>query len=913
MVAFAAMGPRSSSGEQALPEPGPAAKESAPPRPQPSPGLERSLFRYILHHTWRDQALLLIVTAISFPLIYINLEIPKRIVNGAIGGKGVPQQILGYEITQVGYLMLLSSALLALITLNGAIKYWLNLYRGVVGERMVRRLRFQLYEAVTRFPLPHFRKTSAGEMIPMITAETDPIGGFIGESIASPAFQGGILVTYMTFIFVQEFWLGVAAVALYPFQIWLIPRLQRRINQLSKRRILMTRELSDRIGDVIGGATEIRANDTARYELADSSARLGRIFGIRLDIYKRKFFVKFLNNFLAQITPFFFYAAGGYFVIMGQLSLGALVAVLAAYKDIIDPWKELLKWYETKEDVRVKYEQVVSQFEPDAMLPPELTRDPPADVPRLQGPLVANGLGYVDDGGGVPIERLTLEVPQGQHVALVGKGESGKGELVRLFARLAFPTAGKLAIGNLSLATAHVALVGRRIAFASRNAHVFSGTLLHNLLYGLKHRPMSAERPEGEAAGREQQQRVRNAILSGNSVDDIEAPWVDLAGADVEDVQARALAVLRVVSMDTELLAFGLASRGSPQAEPALPELVLEARRRVQERVKMPEFAPLVELFDRNRYHSNISVGENVAFGTPLDAAFAPENLIANAEVRQLIADVGLLDELESAGIGVARLMVELFADEQPDSVLFAEYSIISAEDLADFRAVLRKIDDKGRQALSPRERQMFLSLSLRVVVGRHRLGIPDAPMQERLVAARLEFQRRFADRGVVDFYDPQRFSPELSIQDNILFGRPVYEQARAQAQITELVRDAALEVGMEAALIHKGLEFQVGASGARLSYSQKQRIAIARALMKDADLLVMDEPTSGLDPALERVIVTGVLEQMRGRTVLWALGHAELAKAFDRVLVLEHGRLADDGPFADLAGGDTALKKLLA
>jgi ABC-type multidrug transport system fused ATPase/permease subunit len=165
----------------------------------------------------------------------------------------------------------------------------------------------------------------------------------------------------------------------------------------------------------------------------------------------------------------------------------------------------------------------------------------------------------------------------------------------------------------------------------------------------------------------------------------------------------------------------------------------------------------------------------------------------------------------------------------------------------------------------------------------------------------------------VVEFYDPQRFSPELSIQDNILFGRPVYEQARAQARLTELVREAALEVGMEAALIHKGLEFNVGVSGARLSYAQKQRIAIARALMKDPDVLVMDEPTSGLDPALERLIVTRVLELTRGRTVLWAIGHVELAQAFDRVLVLDRGRLVDDGTFTQVARDGGALRKVVA
>ena len=61
--------------------------------------MERSLFRYIIHHTWRDQILLLVVTAVSFPLIYINLEIPKRIVNNAIGGKNIPATFLGFDVT----------------------------------------------------------------------------------------------------------------------------------------------------------------------------------------------------------------------------------------------------------------------------------------------------------------------------------------------------------------------------------------------------------------------------------------------------------------------------------------------------------------------------------------------------------------------------------------------------------------------------------------------------------------------------------------------------------------------------------------------------------------------------------------------------------------------------------------------
>jgi len=873
-------------------------------------GMERSLFRYIWHHTWRDQVLLLVVTAASLPLIYVNLELPKRIVNDALGGKlGFPVSVFGFEFGQLEYLMVLSFALLALITVNGGIKYWLNVYRGVVGERMVRRLRYQLYEAMLRFPLPHFKKTSSGEIIPMVTAETDPIGGFIGESIASPAFQLGLLVTYMTFIFMQNFWLGLAAVALYPPQAWLIPKLQRKINQQAKRRIQTTREFSDRIGDVIGGVTEVRANDTMRYELADASSRLGTIYGIRVDIYKRKFFVKFLNNFLAQVTPFFFYAIGGYFVIQGQLTVGALVAVIAAYKDIIDPWKELLKWYETKEDVRVKYEQILTQFEPPGMLPETLIGGAPESLPRLEGPLVASGVRYDEDG----IERvaaLDFTIAPGEQVAVVGPGDCAKDDVARLLARLAHPSAGRLTVGALSLPDVHVAVTGSRIAYASRNAHVFSGTLFHNLVYGLKHRQVRPTTYDGEAA-RAEETRRRDALASGNTTDDINASWIDVDVTGVDDPQAHGLEVLRVVAMDEELFAFGLASRGAVPAD--LEALALEARARLRDRVRSPDLAPLVELFDRDRYLENATIAENLLFGAPIDPAFAPDRLAANHEVRKLLDDLGLTAELEAAGIDVARLMIELFANEPADSPLFAEYSFISPEDLDDFRALLRRLDDKGRASLPARSHEMLLSLTLKLSVARHRVGIPDASMQERLVAARHEFARRFADRGVVEFVEPSRYSASASIRDNILYGRPVYERAHAQERLTDLVRDVAREVGMEGALIRRGLDYDVGASGARLSYAQKQRLAIARALIKNPDLLVLDEPTSGLDPVLERRVVANVLAWARGRTVVWALGHPALAKGFDRVLLLEHGRVAEDGPFERLAREGRVLPRLLA
>jgi len=212
--------------------------------------MDRSLFRYILRHTWRDQLALLALTLISFPLIYVNLELPKKIVNEALQGKHIPAEILGFPVTQVSYLMALSLLLLTLITINGALKYVINVYAGIVGERTLRRLRHDLYWQVMRFPLAHFKTTSPGEIIPMIVAETEPVGGFIGESFVVPIFQGGLLATYVLFIFMQDPWLGLAAIALWPPQMYVIPKLQRTINLLAKDRVQTARQGGGNLLDI---------------------------------------------------------------------------------------------------------------------------------------------------------------------------------------------------------------------------------------------------------------------------------------------------------------------------------------------------------------------------------------------------------------------------------------------------------------------------------------------------------------------------------------------------------------------------------------------------------------------------------------------------------------------------------------
>ncbi|MGH6874622.1 MAG: ABC transporter transmembrane domain-containing protein, partial [Aestuariivirgaceae bacterium] len=315
--------------------------------------MEKSLLKYIWTYTRSQQLWILLVVFVSMVPYFLSLNLPKLIVNGPIQGKGfespgATQDFLpisfdipgfgeirlfdGIPLDRFWTLMALSGVFLLLVIVNGLLKFYINTYKGRLGERMLRRIRFDLFDRMIRFPLSQFKRMKASEAATMVKDEVEPLGGFIGDAFVSPALLGGQALTALIFILVQNIWLGLIAAGIVLVQGIVIPKLRKPLVRLGRQRQLTARELAGRVGEVFDGINAVRTNDTSNYERADISSRLGRIFKIRYDLYQWKFMVKFLNNFLAQVTPFLFYSLGGYLALIGRLDVGQLVAVIAAYK-----------------------------------------------------------------------------------------------------------------------------------------------------------------------------------------------------------------------------------------------------------------------------------------------------------------------------------------------------------------------------------------------------------------------------------------------------------------------------------------------------------------------------------------------------------------------------------------------------
>jgi putative ABC transport system ATP-binding protein len=881
--------------------------------------LDKSLFRYIWRHSRVEQIIIFGVVLASLPFYFWSLDLPKRIVNEAIQGgafkNGKTTATLfdvsfnlpsflggqkihvfdGFTVGQVALLFGLSGLFLFLVLINGAFKYWINVAKGALGERMLRRLRFDLFALSLRFPPETLRTVKSSEVATMIKDEVEPVGGFIGDAFVQPVLLGSQALTAMAFILMQNLWLGIIAGGIVGVQFTVIPRLRRIQLALGKQRQIASRKLAGRVGEIVDGMEAVHVHDATAWERAEIGHRLYDLFDLRFRLYKWKFMVKFLNNILAQVTPFFFYAVGGYLALKGKLDIGQLVAVIAAYRELPPPLKELIDWDQQRLDVQIKYDQVVQQFTPDRLLPLDSGdgNGNGADA-AIAGPLMVKELRVFDTHGTPQLDNVSFNVELPAHIALIGDGSPAPSALARVLSRRISDYGGLIAFGGSDLARMPASVIGRRMAYAGVEPVLFPGSLRDNLLYGLRRRPAMQN---GEETLAERRRRTE-AARTGNPTDNIELDWIDYAAAGAtgpEDIDERLLDVLQLVGMRDNVYRFGLSGKVRPKRHPALAEKLVEARHRLRDKLAAGGMSALVEQFDPEGYNRQTTVGENLLFGVPVGPAFAGRGLAANPLMRKVLDAEHLTTELIRLGAEIAATMTEIFRDLPPGHSLFEQFSFIAADDVPEYEDIVRRWSMRGAQAMGQDDRTRLIALPLDYIEPRHRLGLLDDTMRTRIVAARHRFRKALSGsvwEKSLELYDPEHVCYAAPLRDNLLFGRIAHGVADAQARVTALGAAVIEELHLRRDVERVGLDYQIGPAGRLLSPLQRSSVYLARCLAKNPDVLVVDGVFVAWGDSQATRLLAALRERLRDRTLLAVLRDEAAADGFDAVIRFEGAKV---------------------
>jgi putative ABC transport system ATP-binding protein len=108
------------------------------------------------------------------------------------------------------------------------------------------------------------------------------------------------------------------------------------------------------------------------------------------------------------------------------------------------------------------------------------------------------------------------------------------------------------------------------------------------------------------------------------------------------------------------------------------------------------------------------------------------------------------------------------------------------------------------------------------------------------------------------------------------------------------------------------GLDFPVGIGGTRLTAVQRQKLAIARSVLKKPDLLVLNEATAILDESVQASLMRNLFEEYKDRALIWLVHRASLGEEFDYTVVLERGKFVEQGPYSELNRPGSVLSDLV-
>jgi ABC-type transport system involved in cytochrome bd biosynthesis fused ATPase/permease subunit len=573
--------------------------------------------------------------------------------------------------------------------------------------------------------------------------------------------------------------------------------------------------------------------------------------------------VKVVNNLLTNFSRFLIFALGGYLALEGQLALGALVAFISAQEKLYDPWKELIAFYQAYQTATVTYARTRDFFDyqTDSGL-----RSGKKDIDRLEGRIEVDGLSFQTMEGTTLLQDVSFTLQPGQHMALVGGSGSGKSTLINCLMGLQPIADGRYDLDGRRLSDYSRRDLSANMGFVFQDPVIFTGSLEENLLYACQARAKSAK---------------------------------DEGAPDLPDLNNR-IEMLQQTDLFSDVLGFGLAARFDPAVHKHLRESVLALRREFRDKSASAAEAEHIEIYAPQRFLRHASVAENLLFGRVTSIGPSIEDLPGDSFFAGFLRQEKLWAALLELGAQLAEDLIE----KRDHRFIPTQRMPVAWEELAFFRK--RRQKSKSRRPRDPSEQQQrfLISMALRYIPAVHQLTEIPKDLRRRIVACRSPLKRALqrALPAAVRFYHPQAYIEDASIQANIRFGRITTRDSEVVARINTRINRLLVEEELLEAILAIGMQYQVGSGGEKLSGGQRQKLALARSLLKQPSILLLDEATASLDNKSQDRVQKVLAARWKGNNTLVAVVHRlDIIKDYDQIAVMESGRIAEMGAYDEL------------
>jgi ABC-type multidrug transport system fused ATPase/permease subunit len=378
--------------------------------------------------------------------------------------------------------------LVVIAFLLSALVYWGASYVqtylvGWVGQRVLQDLRLQIFRHLQQLSIGFYSRRQAGVIISRLTNDVQALDQLVSDGVVTLFQSTLLLLGTLVILFTLDAKLALITMIVFP----ILGGASLAFRVVSAEAYRLTRErvaaITAYLQETLSGIRVVRAfaqeeRHILRFGELNDENRDANMVTVNLNA---AYFpgVELLSSLVTAGILLY----GGLQAIHGQVTVGVLVAFVAALNNFFDPIQQLSQLYTTYQAGMAALDKIFELLDVE----PELSdRRDAIELDRVRGEIVFDDVsfGYGTEGAADAMSHISLEIPPGQTVALVGATGAGKSTFAKLVARFYDPTSGRVLVDGHDLRDVSSYSLRRQMGIVPQEAFLFSGTIRENLAFG---------------------------------------------------------------------------------------------------------------------------------------------------------------------------------------------------------------------------------------------------------------------------------------------------------------------------------------------------------------------------------------------------------------------------------------------